>query len=104
MIAYSVKVAVDRDVEQEWLRWMIDEHIPDVMGSGFFTDYRMHKTIDRDAVPRRVSYTIHYFCETIDHYNRYEKESAPALQQAHTKRFEGRFKATRVVSEVLERK
>ena len=103
MIAYSVKVAVDRDVEKEWLRWMMDEHIPDVMKTGFFKDYQVHRTIDRDTVPRRLSYTIHYFCETIEHYDRYEREAAQALQKAHRERFEGRFKATRVVSQVLER-
>ena len=36
MIIYNVTVNVDEDVLSQWLRWMSENHIPDVMKTGLF--------------------------------------------------------------------
>jgi hypothetical protein len=101
MIVYSVTVAVDRAIEEDWLSWMRDIHIPDVMATGYFEAYGMQKLIDLDSVGARVTYTINYYCESLDKYKSYRKQAAPKLQDEHTKRYRGRFSATRTLSEII---
>ncbi|MBT6516091.1 MAG: DUF4286 family protein, partial [Crocinitomicaceae bacterium] len=38
MIVYSVTVKVNQEIEENWLRWMKEVHIPDVMATGFFLE------------------------------------------------------------------
>ncbi len=43
MILYNVTVALDPAIETEWLAWMQQEHIPEVMATGCF-----------DTIPKSV--------------------------------------------------
>ena len=36
MILYNITVSIDYNVHQEWLIWMKEVHIPDVMSTGLF--------------------------------------------------------------------
>ena len=35
MILYNVTVNIDTDVEEDWIEWMKETHIPEVMKTGF---------------------------------------------------------------------
>ena len=36
MLLYNVTITVDLDVHDDWVQWMRDTHIPDVMSTGMF--------------------------------------------------------------------
>ena len=36
MIVYNVTVNIDADVQERWIEWMKEVHIPDVMATGLF--------------------------------------------------------------------
>lgn len=55
MIIYRVTVSVDADIESDWFSWMRDTHIPDVMRTGFFQTYRVHKLLEPASDASRVS-------------------------------------------------
>ena len=38
MIIYSVTVSVEKGIHEDWLSWMKETHIPDVMSTGYFTE------------------------------------------------------------------
>ena len=95
MIIYNVTVAIDRDVEHDWLAWMREVHIPDVMATGYFEDYLLSKRIDPASGAAVATYDIDYYCASLDRYHAYAKDAAPALQREHTARYEGRFSASR---------
>jgi len=40
MIIYSVTVNIDDSVHDEWVTWMKEVHIPDVMATGYFLENR----------------------------------------------------------------
>ena len=37
-VIYNVTVSVDEDAHHEWLEWMQEVHIPDVMKTGSFVE------------------------------------------------------------------
>lgn len=99
-IFYNVTVKPDQEIQKEWLQWMREEHIPDVMQTGCFTE----ALISRMRIPTGEdgdSYTIQYRCQDMRTLQRYQAQFAPALQQVHTERYNDKFVAFRTVSEVV---
>ena len=41
MLIYNVTIKVDRIIAREWLQWLQQEHIPAIMATGCFTEYRV---------------------------------------------------------------
>ena len=86
MFLYNVTVGIDKDVEQEWLQWMKDEHAPKVMDTGMFFDYKIYRVL-HDQEEGSVSYSVQYFAHTINHITTYFEKFAPALLEEHRTRF-----------------
>lgn len=99
MIIYSVTVAIDRDVEDAWLAWMRDTHIPDVLATGFFRAAEIRRQIDATSDAKRATYVIEYACDSLERYEFYRATKASALQQDHGKRYAGKFEASRQLFE-----
>ena len=45
MIIYNVTCNVENEILQDWLQWMVEIHIPDVMQTGFFLEANINKVI-----------------------------------------------------------
>lgn len=95
MIVYKVSVEISPERETEWVAWMRDVHIPDVMATGSFEGYEFSRSLS-DA-----TYTIAYRCRDESTYEEYQKAHSPELQKKHSDRFHGDFKATRQLLKVL---
>ena len=39
MYIYNVTIKIDIDIEQEWLTWMQEEHLKEVVATGMFDSY-----------------------------------------------------------------
>lgn len=100
MILYNVTVKIDHSVHDEWLSWMQTKHIPDVINTGIFQDFRICRILDENE-PDCDTYSIQYKCKTIEDYKKYQKEFAPKLQSEHTQKFKDKFVAYRTVMQVV---
>lgn len=101
MMFYLVRVDVDVDIADEWQRWMVDVHIPDVVATDCFDQAWMARRPAADTAERKAFRMI-YLAPSRQHFERYEREFAPALQAEHTDRYEGRFQASRELLDVME--
>lgn len=100
MIIYNVTVNIEHSAHDEWLKWMKELHIPDVMSKGVFTESRMLRLIgDEDS--GGSTYAIQYSCISMDEFNRYEKDFADALRKEHTEKFKDKFVAFRTLLELV---
>lgn len=99
MILYNVTVNIDHDVEQDWLQWMKDVHIPEVMSTGLFVSSRMYKVLADDD--GGTTYAIQYSCATMEQYERYRDEHAPRLRSETQKNYGGKFVAFRTLLEAV---
>lgn len=99
MILYNVTINVDDSVHDEWLKWMKSKHIPDVLASGLFSDYKIYRIkTEEDG----NTYSIQYFLKTIEDYEKYKKEFAPKLQAEHSEKYKDKFVAFRTILELVE--
>lgn len=101
MIIYNVTVNIDHSVHDEWLKWMKEIHIPDVMKTGMFTENRMLKVLaDEDS--GGVTYSIQYTCRNLDDYKKYETFFAPPLRAIYNKKYKNKFVAFRTLLETVD--
>lgn len=89
---YNVTVGIDKEVEGEWLHWMKMEHIPEVMNTNLFIDFKMYKVL-HDQDDGNISYSVQYFAETLDHVTVYFEKFAPALLEKLRLRFKDKHVA-----------
>lgn len=101
MIIYSVTVKIDLDVHNEWLSWMKIMHIPAVLGTQKFVDYKILRILAEDETDG-VTYNIQYRAESMSDYFDYLNDFAPHLQKEHTERYKDKFVAFRTLLREVE--
>ena len=99
MIFYNVTVNVDESVHEEWLAWMKDTHIPDVLATGFFTGYKIMRVLTTADDEMGKTYAIQYALESIENYEAYKTQHGPRLQADTLAKFGDRFVAFRTLLE-----
>jgi len=100
MFLYNVTIGIDKDVEGEWLAWMKEEHIPDVLATGKFVAHKMYKVL-HDNNDGSVSYSVQYFAESLDHVVSYLEQFAPALVEKHKLKYGNKHVAFRTLLEEI---
>lgn len=100
MFIYNVTVNISDDVHQEWLRWMKDIHIPDVMKTGCFIDSQILKVLYVNDEGH--TYSVQYkFLEMRD-IEKYQRDFAPALQADHSAKFKDKYAAFRTLLQMVD--
>lgn len=99
MIIYSVTINVEDDVQEDWLKWMKETHIPDVMDTGLFIDHQICKLISHQKEKEGTTYNIQYSCERMADLHQYQAQHAPKLQKEHNDRYEKKVVAFRTLLE-----
>ena len=100
MIIYNVTVNIEESVQQEWLKWMNETHIAEVLNTGMFTAAKMSKILVEEQMGG-VTYSIQYTSESQEKLDVYNLDFAPALQTKHNNKFQGKFVAFRTLMEVI---
>ena len=100
MILYNVTVNIDASEHQNWLKWMREEHIPDVMNTGCFSESRLSRIQGEEE--GGVTFSIMYVATSQEMYDKYLQEHALQLQSEHSVRFSGKFVAFRTILNIIE--
>lgn len=99
MILYNITCKVDNEVQEEWRRWMLDDHIPKVLQTGYFIKYKLCRLVSHKE-PDETTYAIQYFASDMASLHRYTVQHAPRLQLEHQAKFGQRVVAFRTMLEV----
>lgn len=100
MIIYNITNKVHPSIEDPWLQWQKEEHIPDTMRSGQFTDYKIFRLLEQDDSDG-VTYVIQYTAPSKEHYQHYIDAFAPALRKKAFDKWGDLFIAFRTIMQVL---
>ncbi len=96
MYIYNVTIKISLSIEQEWLAWMKNEHLDEVIATGMFDKYSFLELID-PADEDSKTYIAQYFTDGEDRYNQYIEHFAPALRQKGYELFGDEFIAFRTI-------
>lgn len=101
MIIYSVTIKINNDSEADWLKWMKDVHIPDVMKTGYFMDWKMKKLLLLEDTKSECTFVIDYSAQSFNNYKMYIEKEAKRLQDQNKKKFHGKYSDTRAVYSII---
>lgn len=100
MIVYNITNKIDPAIEDAWIQWQQQEHIPEIMASGQFTEWKMFRLLEQDDTDG-LTYIIQYFAPAIENYLAYMEEFDLVLRQKAFNKWGDRFIAFRTVMEVV---
>jgi hypothetical protein len=101
MIIYNVTNKVEASIAADWLRWMQSEHIPAVMATGCFVDFKIVRLLEVDDT-EGPTYAVQYYASDKATYDRYAAQHATALRNDAFKKWGNSFIAFRSVMEVIQ--
>ena len=100
MLVYNVTVKIIPAIEGDWVRWMKQEHIPDILATGHFYEGKLCRLLDQDE-SEGITYVAQYFTETEEKYRRYLQENAPDLRKKSFEKWGDQFIAFRTVMKIV---
>jgi hypothetical protein len=99
MIIYNVTIKVENQIADEWLEWMKQEHIPELMDTGLFADARLSRLLEQDET-EGITYIAQYFCKDMEAYRSYISDHSERMRNKSFARFGNRFIAFRTLMQV----
>ena len=100
MIVYNVTIKVETAIAAEWLQWLQQEHVPEVLNTGCFTEANIHRLLETDD-SEGPTYSIQYKAESKALYNRYIEQFVGEMRQKSFYKWGNRFIAFRSVMQVV---
>lgn len=101
MIIYNVTINIDKSVHTQWVAWMKQKHIQEVLNTGKFISARWVK-VAVDQATEGETYAVQYLALNRKMLERYYQEDAPRLRQEGIQLFGDKMLAFRTELEVLE--
>ncbi|WP_224484011.1 DUF4286 family protein [Robertkochia aurantiaca] len=100
MLIYNVTINIDEEVHHDWLQWMKETHIPDMIATGKFTNARMVKVLVEEEMGG-ITYSVQYFTQDRATLERYYKEDSERLRADAQRRYADKFVAFRTELEIV---
>ena len=100
MILYNVTINIHESVHDQWMRWMQEKHIADVLATGKFSAARMVKVLVEEDMGG-TTYSIQYTTDSKETLQRYYDEDAPRLREEGLRLFGDKMLAFRTELELI---
>lgn len=100
MIFYNVTINIHESVHNQWMKWMQEKHIQDVLATGKFSVARMVKVLVEEDMGG-TTYSIQYTTDSKETLQRYYDEDAPRLREEGLRLFGDKMLAFRTELELI---
>jgi len=101
MLVYNVTIKVEKAIAEEWLQWMLNEYIPQIMATNCFSTFNVLKLLDVDD-SEGPTYAIQYVADENEGYERYKQQFFSVHNQSCFDRWGNGFIAFRTIMEVVK--
>ena len=100
MIFYNITINIHESVHDQWMQWMQEKHISDVLATGKFSAARMVKVLI-DEEMGGTTYSVQFTTDSKETLQRYYDEDAPRLRDEGLKLFGDKMLAFRTELELI---
>ncbi|MEJ7611405.1 MAG: DUF4286 family protein [Ferruginibacter sp.] len=101
MFIYNVTIKIQASIHKDWLAWLKEIHIPDVMQTGCFIRSLVVRLLETDE-SEGPTYAIQYTAETKSDYDRYIEKYAGEMRTRSFEKWGDKFIAFRSVMEIVD--
>jgi hypothetical protein len=100
MIIYNVTINIHESVHDQWMQWMQEKHINDVLATGKYSSARMVKVLVEEEMGG-ITYSIQFTTDSKETLQRYYEEDAPGLREEGLRLFADKMLAFRTELELI---
>jgi hypothetical protein len=100
MIIYNVTVKVENSIADDWVKWIMEEHIPEIINTGCFQKGSLLRLLECDD-SEGPTYAVQYFAESKSQYNTYISQFSEKMRQKGFEKWGNKFIAFRSVMQVV---
>lgn len=100
MIIYNVTINIHESVHDQWLSWMQQKHIPEILATGKFTSAKIVKVLIEEEMGGNT-YSVQYSCESKAVLQKYYQDDAPKFRQEGLELFGDKMLAFRTELELI---
>ncbi len=100
MFIYNVTIKIDWSIHDVWVQWMANEHIPEMIKTGCFTDAQLVRLLDIDEKDG-PTYATQYYAQSKADYNRYIEMHSSIMRQRSFDKWGDRFIAFRSLMQII---
>lgn len=99
MYIYNLTINIEESVHDQWLEWMKNEHIPEMLATGKFSRALMSRVMVEEEMGG-ITYSVQYTTDSKATLEKYYKENSKTLREK-SKVFEGKFLVFRTEMQVV---
>ncbi|WP_310554689.1 DUF4286 family protein [Flavobacterium sp.] len=100
MIIYNVTTNIHESVHDQWMAWMQEKHIKEVLATGKFTSARMVKVLIEEEMGG-TTYSVQYTTDSKATLEKYYQEDAPKLREEGLRLFGDKMLAFRTELQLI---
>lgn len=101
MYIYNVTINIDESIHDNWITWMHEIHIPEVLATGKFTKALMSQVLVKEDLGG-ITYSIQYTCASKELLLSYYEQDAPSLRDSIHKKFGNNFGVFRTEMKIVK--
>ena len=100
MFIYNVTSKIEWGIHDDWVKWMLEEHMPEVVATGCFEKFQLVRLLETDQ-EEGPTYAAQYHAPSKSMYNEYVNKHAPLLREKANEKFGGKFIAFRSLMQIV---
>ncbi len=101
MIIYNITTKVRSAIANEWLQWMKEVHVKDILATKCFTDFKIVKLLEIDE-EEGPTYALQLFADSKAIYSQYVEKFAGQMRQAAFNKWGDKFISIRTVMQIVD--
>ena len=100
MYIYNITTNIDETAHDQWLQWMNETHIPEVLATGKFLKAKMCRVMVEEEMGG-YTYSVQFTVANKETLQKYYNEDADKLREKASKLFSGKFISFRTELELI---
>jgi Domain of unknown function (DUF4286) len=100
MIIYNETFIVEESIIENWFNWIKNNHIPAIMGTGYFDSYKVMTVLD--SPNEGITYCFQYYTDSIERYSPFYYKEREKFHQLHNEQFENQFVLFTTLMETID--
>lgn len=90
MFIYNITINVDESIHGEWLNWMKETHIPDILATGKFQKALLTEVMVKEELGG-ITYSVQFTCETKEKLENFLAKDEQKIQGKMWESFRNKF-------------
>jgi len=100
LLISNVTTQVKNDIHIEWLDWMRNEYIPEIIATELFSEYRIVKILDIDE-SEGPTFAIQYFTDSRTKYDQFVQFHSNKFSQKAFEKWNDKIFSFRSLMEII---